>query len=678
MTRTTLIRLLVAAAAALAAFAVGRAGVPVVSFLAKVFLFFLLAGLALWLLVKIYQGFLWKVGRRLAFSYFLLGVLPIPMVALLALGVGYVLATFFLGHLYRDVAGGLQARLVERAEQALEGFAAGGRPGPAEKDGFAFDYFRSGKRVGGAGAAPESWPAWLTEGPAAADGEVGVARFVTRRDGAATLAVAVEKGDFGVTAVHTGELATALRKEGGFWVQTAGPEARSSESDVVVFQDREVRFRVDTSPPETGEPDDPVSEERQEFFRGRAEGDGYLDRPLLAWPQVAGPLLALESGETVVPQLEIVVMDTPRQVMRRLASSSAEQSLVAWVGLVIVSVVLLTVYAAAALVAVAMIFGLSRAVNRLSRATAAVQKGDFSVRIPVRRRDQVGALQRSFNDMASHLEELVATAAQKEILEKELAIARELQESLLPRDLPQGEAVEFATLFQPSAAIGGDYFDILRLDEEHLAVVIADVSGHGLSSGLRMAMLKAALLILVEQKAAPEEILRRLDALVRAQQDQHFFVTATLGWIDLAGATLTLINAGHPPTYLLRRGGVREIILPGSPLGGLGDRYGRETVRLEPDDLVVWLSDGFVEAPNAAGDPFGYEAVTRALAGEAATPVEVRNRLLAAVERHTAGRPAEDDCTLVVMRYRAASGAAAGEADAAATSGALSASPSVA
>lgn len=648
------IRLAVVALILTLAFMLASSGLPVVSFLAGAFLVLALGGIFAWLLIKAYQAFLWKVGRRLAFSYFLIGVLPIPMVALLALGVGYVLATFFLGHLYRDAASAFQSRLVKQAEEQLEVFATRGRPGVAEAGGFAFDYYRLGERVGGAGVAPGRWPEWLTEGPEAVGGrpeEGGVAHYVVAGDGSPTLAVAVEIGELGVTAVYVEDLAAALRKEGDLWVEIFGPEAMEAEPGVVVLQDRELRFR----PLLPGRSLEEAGEEKREFFQSRTEEEGKLrDRPILVWPQLTGPLLVLASGDTVARQIEVLVTATPRMVIRRLVSASSEQNLYAWLGLTTVTGVLLTLYAVAVLVAMAMIFGLSRAVNRLSRATAAVQRGDFSVRIPVRRRDQLGALQRSYNEMAGHLEQLVAAAAQKEILEKELAIARELQESLLPRDLPQGEAVEFATLFQPSAAIGGDYFDILRLDEERLAVVIADVSGHGLSSGLRMAMLKAALLILVEEEEAPAQILRRLDGLVRANQDQRFFVTATLAWIHLADGTLDLINAGHPPTYLLRRGEVREILLPGSPLGGLGESYGRESIQLQPDDLVVWLSDGFIEAPDPAGEPFGYERVIEALAGDLSSPVEVRNRLLAAVEEHTAGRPADDDCTLVVMRYRVA------------------------
>jgi sigma-B regulation protein RsbU (phosphoserine phosphatase) len=273
------------------------------------------------------------------------------------------------------------------------------------------------------------------------------------------------------------------------------------------------------------------------------------------------------------------------------------------------------------------------------------------VRIPVKRRDQVGELQRSFNGMTQELEQLVATAAEKEVLEKELEIARELQRSLLPRELPGGEAVEFSTLFAPSAAIGGDYFDVLGLGDGRLAVVIADVSGHGLSAGLRMAMLKAGLLILVEERHEPAEILRRLDGLVRSSDERRAFVTATLSLLDVRRGTLDITNAGHPPAYHRRGDDVEEIVLPGPPLGRLGRDYGRRRLELEPGDLVVWLSDGLIEATSPAGDPFGYERVRQTIAAAPATPAAVREHLLAAVAAHTGGKPPEDDRTLVVLRY---------------------------
>ena len=233
---------------------------------------------------------------------------------------------------------------------------------------------------------------------------------------------------------------------------------------------------------------------------------------------------------------------------------SAEVNTAIWASLIAITGVLLSIYAVAIIMAFFMIFGLSRAVNQISRATNAVPRGEFSIRIPVRRRDQIGELQQSFNEMAAGLDRSVLAIAQKEVMEKELLIARQLQESLLPADIPSSDRVDFATLFQPSAAIGGDYFDILPIDEDRLVVVIADVSGHGLHTGLRMAMLKAALVILVQEHKPPDEIFRRLSAMVRSEQERRFFVTSTLAVVR-SGAGRDGAHQRRPYPHLSRASG---------------------------------------------------------------------------------------------------------------------------
>jgi serine phosphatase RsbU (regulator of sigma subunit) len=119
---------------------------------------------------------------------------------------------------------------------------------------------------------------------------------------------------------------------------------------------------------------------------------------------------------------------------------------------------------------------------------------------------------------------------------------------------------------------------------------------------------------------------------------------------------LRLTNAGHPPTYIVRGSEVEEILLPSSPLGGLGRSYASATTTLGPGDSAVFLSDGLIEATNAADEPFGYDSVVRVLAGKIGekageSAISIRNRLLVAVERHTAGHTAGDDRTLMVLRY---------------------------
>src|SRR5262249_51786512 len=161
----------------------------------------------------------------------------------------------------------------------------------------------------------------------------------------------------------------------------------------------------------------------------------------------------LASGRRIADSVLVQLNGTPRTLKDHLFNANGEIDAASWGVLVGLALLLANVYSVAALMAMFMIVGLSRAVNRLSTATGAVRRGDFSARIPVRRRDQIGALQRDFNEMSVNLEMLVSASTQKELLEKELALARDLQNSLIPSNLPSDEGIEFATLFEPSAAI---------------------------------------------------------------------------------------------------------------------------------------------------------------------------------------------------------------------------------
>ena len=670
MTRKTKTRL--ALAATLAVLLAGAvANVPYLSTISKL-LFSSGAVLLLSVLAwRLFQRLLYKVGRRLAFSYFLIGVLPIPMVLLLLLVGCYILAGFFMGHLFRDVTRGLQEEVQTQADAGLEEFARTGKPVPTPAD-IVLGYYRNGLRVAGDPRTPAAWPEFPDTGiggiggiagnPGDTEPNSGMARreilapFLSLPDGLPTLAAfarrapgtagaAGRSGNVGVVALYVGHLEAALSERCGVWVEMIRPDEPDARQSLIRLQIGSRTLPLQRIHRERAAGD------AARFFRQRSLGQRIWDAPLLWWGEIAGEERRVDAAKTVTLQVSVSLRSSPRLLLRHLFSSSAEVDTAAWGALFGLAFLLFDVYIVALGMAIVMIFGLSRAVNRMSRATAALQSGDFTVRIPAKRRDQLGELQRSFNQMAGNLESLVATAAQKEALEKELLLARELQKSLIPGNLPSGGAVEFASLFEPSAAIGGDYFDILRLDDRRLAVIIADVSGHGLSTGLRMAMIKAALAILVQEESDPGKILARLDAVVRSDTRTRFFVTATLALLDFREGTLTLTNAGHPPTYLLRDGEVEEILLPGSPLGGMGKTYGRRTVPLVSGDTLVWLSDGLIEATNAADDVFGYDAVIDALAGPAASPTAVRDRLLAAIERHVEGAPPQDDRTLLVMRY---------------------------
>lgn len=689
--------------------AFANAGVPVLSALVGFLVAAGTVGWLCWLALRLLRRMLWRVGRKLAFSYFLIGVLPIPMVLVL-LGLGlYLQAGFFLSHLYRDAVRSLEAELSYVARTALNADRdpapirqppdARGPGSPAGADGHftppqgvALAFYQDGKLVAGDPGAPATWPEWI---PGLADpmphGQMAAdpLPLAALADGRPTVVAGSRDGARAVLAYFAADLTAEMVHRSRLWVELTRPGDDSEPQTVrVQFFGRRVEL---TSSADTGD-----GKSREQFFSRQAPAvepgasARWIDRPVLFWVELHGPFRALASGEPVAEALTATLNTTPRGIVRRLFSGAAEVDTTAWAALFGVSVLLAEIYLAAVGMAIFMIFSLSRAVNRLSRGTEAVQAGDFSIRIPTKRKDQLGDLQRSFNRMAENLESLVATAAQKEALETELALAREVQQSLLPaprggalespgggtRPIPRSDAaglgvdperVTFATHFVPSAAIGGDYYDILRLAGpaaesdlpgiagagDRVATMIADVSGHGLSAGLRMAMIKAALTILVEDGHAPDQIFARLDQLVRQRGDTRAFVTATLALLDVATGQLDLINAGHPPTYLVRRGEVREIMLPSRPLGGLARRgvFARATLTLEPDDVLVWLSDGLIEATNVRDDAFGYERLQVALSGSPASASGTRDRLLRAVRAWCGSTEAADDQTLVVMRW---------------------------
>jgi serine phosphatase RsbU (regulator of sigma subunit) len=602
----------------------------------------------IWAGVKVFRRFLWRVGRKLAFSYFLIGVLPIPLVIVLAGVALYLLAGTLVGHLFRDTILTVHDEVEEATAVAFERFRRGDAL-PSREGDVIFGLYSKGRRVGGATGLPAAWPEWLVE-PGKGEGISRHVPFVLLDDGRVTVAAGIEGDGVAALGVFATDLDRELRERSGIWVDLIAEDSQDEKKkvDVEIFG-REVGLQV---------PGTPRTELKGEFFGTAGRELPWLDRPLLTWFDVLGqarPLPGKAASGTGSGGVRMVAVlnATPRNVYRQVVSSTEEVNAVAWAALLVVAFLLFDIYAVATLMALFLIYGLSRAVNRLSRATDAVRRGDFSVRIPVRRKDQIGELQRGYNEMAGSLQELVAATAQKESLEKELQIARELQQSLLPSSLTTTEAVELASYFEPSAAIGGDYFDLLKQPDGSLVVIVADVSGHGLPAGLRMAMLKAALLMLVEQGLPAAEVFARLDKLVREGQGNaggRPLVTATLASFFPSTGELELTNAGHVPTYCLRDGRVEEILLPSPPLGVLGDRYARRALRLAPGDLVVWLSDGLVETADADGEPFGFDKIEATLAG-GGSATEVRDRLLAAVASHAGGRPPADDRTLVVLRY---------------------------
>ncbi len=313
------------------------------------------------------------------------------------------------------------------------------------------------------------------------------------------------------------------------------------------------------------------------------------------------------------------------------------------------------VFLLAILAAAVLASRIARATRRLSQGVAEIEKGNFAHRVELKGDDQLARLVRGFNEMASHLEASVRERAEKQALERELQVARDLQRRLLPPADFVFPGLALAVDFHPAAAIGGDFYDLVPgALPGVLTVVLADVSGHGLPTGIVMASAKASLTALLRSEVPGEELLSRLDAEIARTTDSRTFVTMALLRFDLAGRRLAYTNAGHVYPYRVTTAGtVSSLPNPARPLGlGLPVAFKTLEAPLDNGDLWILLSDGIVEATRDGSDEeFGFARLERALAGVAGgTASEARDRVLAVWRDFTGTDEPSDDRTLLVLR----------------------------
>jgi sigma-B regulation protein RsbU (phosphoserine phosphatase) len=311
------------------------------------------------------------------------------------------------------------------------------------------------------------------------------------------------------------------------------------------------------------------------------------------------------------------------------------------------------VFGLASLLAGLLVYRIARATRRLSLGFAEIEKGNFAHRAVLKGHDQLAALVASFNTMAAHLGASVAETAGKEALEHELSVARDLQRRLLPPADFACPGVGIAVDFAPAAAIGGDFYD-LSYAERVLTVSLADVSGHGLPTGLVMATAKASLGMLARTGAGGVRLMELLhEEIVRTTEPRTFVTLAHLVF-DLAKGTVEFTNAGHPYPYRVGRDGTVEALAnPARPLGlALSGGWHTVSAPLVPGDCWVLFSDGLVEATRAGSDdPWGFARFEEVLRAEPPRSAAVlKDQILGAQRSFTDRADTEDDRTLLVLR----------------------------
>ncbi len=256
--------------------------------------------------------------------------------------------------------------------------------------------------------------------------------------------------------------------------------------------------------------------------------------------------------------------------------------------------------------------------------------------------------------------ELVQEVRARQQLENELTVARQIQEGLFPHELPSRADFQIVAFNNPGRNVSGDYYDVIRLDEDRIAMVIADVSGKGVPAAMLMANLQAAVRVALPDAEDLVDVVRRLNRLVCENTRESKFITCLVAVVDLSDRVLRYVNAGHYPPYRTRETDRVESLPPeaGLPLGlDPAADYPLVEVLLGDDDSGLFLfTDGIPESLNEQDEFFGLGRIEELLRrNAAASPSELVTRCRRTIADFVGGLPQSDDVTLLVLRIGRAS-----------------------
>jgi sigma-B regulation protein RsbU (phosphoserine phosphatase) len=269
-------------------------------------------------------------------------------------------------------------------------------------------------------------------------------------------------------------------------------------------------------------------------------------------------------------------------------------------------------------------------------------------------------------DAASILDNarLVERERERQRLEEQINIARDIQQALLPRDFREFPHLAVNGYNLPCLSVGGDYFDVFPISDGRTAFLIADVSGKGLGAALLTTMLQGALSAMT-LGTDPARVFNHINRFLCSHAEVGRYATMFFGILDDDGH-LEFINAGHPSPFLIRAGVAEEAFTEGSfPVGLVPEaEYTAVCLKLEPGDTLVLFSDGVTEAMDPDEELYGVPRLKKVLTGLAECPLEeIQKCVLESVENFARGAHQADDLTLLVVRYRATAASAVSDAD---------------
>ena len=599
----------------------------------------------------------WRVRRKLILSYLLFGVVPVLLLVMFVLAGSVVLysdfAAFLLQEGVRDVLEDVRGSATAASADIRRGDIA---PADVLETHYAAvrDRYRAMSFALVPAAAILEPVAREPPPPLAAAGPWGHVAAP-----ASVPAWVAEQNGFGLRGddIHDGEGLVALPGNGAdgdrLVLRAVAPVAGGLmvvadlpvDTEVIGLLHQRTKTRIESvaiaelEGPNTATTRRPLA---GAFRRTIARMDAHADWPLRRVSRVEISLSAPVGG--------LYERLTDRQ-------SSADRPL--GLLIVVIGVLLLIVQIAAIVIGSWLGRSITSAVHELFTGTQRVQQGDFAHRIEIESRDQLGELADSFNRMSASIGHLLHVQRDKQRMDDELRIARDIQQSLLPVDPPRLDGLSIADLCEPAREVGGDYYDFFLLGPRQLGVVVADVSGKGTSAALYMAELKGLMLALSHAEPSPRRLLIDVNRRLAGQLDNRSFITMAYAVIDLDAMTMRFARAGHTPLIVVS-GDEAELLAPAGMVLGLRipgalERFeqilAEETRALSPGDLVVLYTDGLTEAMDGRGELFGDTALAGLLARHRRLAVGgIRERVLREVKGFVGDAEPHDDMTMVILK----------------------------
>jgi sigma-B regulation protein RsbU (phosphoserine phosphatase) len=302
-------------------------------------------------------------------------------------------------------------------------------------------------------------------------------------------------------------------------------------------------------------------------------------------------------------------------------------------------------------------------VQNLYEGTQKVRIGNFGHRIEVKGEDQLGELGISFNRMTEDLEKLVAVAKEKERLQAELELAREVQAQLYPKALPRLKTLRLTASCSPARMVSGDYFDYQTLTDHRVAIALGDVAGKGISAALLMATVGSSLRTQLRSclEGVPEaqnvdlptsQLVGQLNKQIYNDTAPEKYLTFYFGIYDDDTGLLTYTNAGHLPPLVIRDGQAIRLEVNGTVVGAFPfAQYNESSIKLETGDLLVCYTDGITEPENDYGEMFGEDRLIDVLVKNTDRPEEqMLDAVMEAVRQWTGSPELQDDMTMLLAR----------------------------